>query len=125
MENQVQELVEKKFPAAALHSELDNRQHWQTLRSHSQNQLSFLGISPQTLLSPTVMGVRSLPLLQEKSLDIALIKSCSYKIPHLRVGWARCKLLMTVYKKRLYKPQFKVDKVHQPYLTCGSSRDNK
>lgn len=54
MENQVQELKEKRLPAAALHSELDKKQHWQTLRSLSQNQLRLLYLSPETLLSKPV-----------------------------------------------------------------------
>ena len=54
MENQVQELREKRLPAAALHSELDKRSRWQVMRSLCQNKLRLLYLSPETLLSQSV-----------------------------------------------------------------------
>ncbi|NJM99392.1 MAG: ATP-dependent DNA helicase RecQ [Phormidesmis sp. RL_2_1] len=57
MENQVQELAEKGLPAAALHSELDKKVHWQTLRSLQNNRLRLLYLSPETLLSKPVWEV--------------------------------------------------------------------
>jgi len=57
MENQVQELAEKGLSAAALHSELENQLHWQTLRRLAQNHLRLLYLSPETLLSTKVWTV--------------------------------------------------------------------
>ncbi|MEO1621931.1 MAG: ATP-dependent DNA helicase RecQ [Cyanobacteria bacterium J06632_3] len=54
MENQVQELLEKKLPAAVLHSELGKRERQITLRLLSQNKLRLLYLSPETLLSKPV-----------------------------------------------------------------------
>ncbi|MEM9088225.1 MAG: RecQ family ATP-dependent DNA helicase [Cyanobacteria bacterium P01_F01_bin.53] len=68
MENQVQELTEKKLSAAALHSELDKKQHWQTLRSLSQNRLRLLYLSPETLLSPKVWDVLCKPQVKINAL---------------------------------------------------------
>lgn len=68
MENQVQELAQKRLPAAALHSELDNQQHWQTLRSLSQNRLRLLYLSPETLLSKKVWEVLCEPQMQINAL---------------------------------------------------------
>ena len=57
MENQVQELAEKKLPAATLHSELNKSQRWQTLQRLQRNQLRLLYLSPETLLSRAVWEV--------------------------------------------------------------------
>jgi ATP-dependent DNA helicase RecQ len=54
MENQVQELQQKKLPAALLHGELTSTQRRQTLKALEQQQLSLLYLSPETLLSPPV-----------------------------------------------------------------------
>jgi len=59
MENQVQELAEKKLPAAALHSELGKKQRWQVLQRLGQNKLRLLYLSPETLLSKAVWEVLS------------------------------------------------------------------
>ena len=68
MENQVQELAEKRLPAATLHSELDNRQHWQTLRALSQNRLRLLYLSPETLLSKKIWEVLCEPQVKINAL---------------------------------------------------------
>jgi ATP-dependent DNA helicase RecQ len=54
MENQVQELQEKKLPAALLHSELSSLQRRQILQLLENQQLRLLYLSPETLLSPPV-----------------------------------------------------------------------
>jgi ATP-dependent DNA helicase RecQ len=54
MENQVQELREKKLPAALLHSELAPTQRRQTLKALEQQKLRLLYLSPETLFSPPV-----------------------------------------------------------------------
>lgn len=68
MENQVQELAEKRLPAAALHSELDRRSHAQTLRSLQNNRLRLLYLSPETLLSKPVWEVLCQPQVQINAL---------------------------------------------------------
>jgi ATP-dependent DNA helicase RecQ len=54
MENQVQELREKRLPVALLHSELPLIQRKQTLQALEKQQLRLLYVSPETLLSPPV-----------------------------------------------------------------------
>jgi ATP-dependent DNA helicase RecQ len=54
MENQVQELQERKLPAALLHSELPTHQRRQTFEALERQQLRLLYLSPETLLSPPV-----------------------------------------------------------------------
>jgi ATP-dependent DNA helicase RecQ len=57
MENQVQELKEKRLPAAALHSELDGGVHRRVLKLVQANRLRLLYLSPETLLSEPVWEV--------------------------------------------------------------------
>lgn len=54
MENQVQELRQRKLPAALLHSELPSQERKQTLLALEQQKLRLLYVSPETLLSPPV-----------------------------------------------------------------------
>lgn len=54
MENQVQELRDRKLPAALLHSELPRSQRQQTLKAIEKQQLRLLYLSPETLLSGPV-----------------------------------------------------------------------
>ncbi len=54
IENQVQELTDKKLPAALLHSELPTAKRKQTLQDLENQQLQLLYISPETLLTPPV-----------------------------------------------------------------------
>lgn len=68
MENQVQELAEKRLPAAALHSELDRRSHHQVLRSLQNNRLRLLYLSPETLLSRPVWEVLCQPQVRINAL---------------------------------------------------------
>ncbi len=54
MENQVQELRDRKLPAALLHSELPTQQRRQILQALERQQLRLLYLSPETLLSAPV-----------------------------------------------------------------------
>lgn len=54
MENQVQELRQRKLPAALLHSELPTSERKQTLQALEQQKLRLLYVSPETLLSEPV-----------------------------------------------------------------------
>jgi len=63
MENQVQELKERKLSAALLHSQLSPSQRRQTLQALERQQLRLLYLSPETLLSPPVWEKLSHPEL--------------------------------------------------------------
>jgi ATP-dependent DNA helicase RecQ len=54
MENQVQELHDRRLPAALLHSELPSLKRKQVLQSLEACQLRLLYLSPETLLTPQV-----------------------------------------------------------------------
>jgi ATP-dependent DNA helicase RecQ len=54
MENQVQELRQRRLPAALLHSELPRQTRRRTLQALEQQRLRLLYLSPETLLSPPV-----------------------------------------------------------------------
>lgn len=54
MENQVQELRQRRLPAALLHSELPAQQRQQILWALDHQRLRLLYLSPETLLSPPV-----------------------------------------------------------------------
>ena len=64
MENQVQELKERKLAAALLHSQLSSSQRRQTLQDLERQQLRLLYLSPETLLSPPVWERLSHPELE-------------------------------------------------------------
>ena len=68
MENQVQELKEKRLPVAALHSELDKAVRWQVMRSLAKGELRLLYLSPETLLSKAVWKVLCEPQLKINAL---------------------------------------------------------
>jgi ATP-dependent DNA helicase RecQ len=61
MENQVQELLAKGLPAAALHSELPPARQRQVLQAVSNQQLRLLYLSPETLLSDRLWSIISRP----------------------------------------------------------------
>lgn len=54
MENQVQELRDRRLPAAALHNELPKREKISVFKALEQQRLRLLYLSPETLLSPKV-----------------------------------------------------------------------
>jgi ATP-dependent DNA helicase RecQ len=98
MENQVQELADKRLPAAALHSELEDRQHWQTLRSLAQNRLRLLYLSPETLLSSRVWKVLCEPQVKINALVLDEAHCLtqwgdSFRPTYRRLGTVRAALL--------------------------------
>ena len=68
MENQVQELREKRLPAAALHSELDKSSRWQVMQLLQRGKLRLLYLSPETLLSKSVWEALCMPQLKINAL---------------------------------------------------------
>jgi len=54
IENQVQELRDRRLPAASLHSELAKREKHQVMQALERQQLRLLYLSPETLLSNAV-----------------------------------------------------------------------
>lgn len=64
MENQVEELRQRKLPAALLHSELSSLERKQTLRLLEEQKLRLLYVSPETLLSPVVWERLSQPQIK-------------------------------------------------------------
>ncbi|MTJ07598.1 MULTISPECIES: ATP-dependent DNA helicase RecQ [unclassified Anabaena] len=64
MENQVEELLQRKQKAALLHSELTTFQRNATLQALEKQQLRLLYLSPETLLSPAVWKRLCDPQLQ-------------------------------------------------------------
>ncbi len=64
MENQVQELLAKGLPAAALHSELPSARQRQVLQAVSNQKLRLLYLSPETLLSERLWSIISCPEMQ-------------------------------------------------------------
>lgn len=68
MENQVQELRQRKLPAALLHSELPRRQYKQTLWLVEAQKLRLLYLSPETLLTPAVWQRLCQPTLKINAL---------------------------------------------------------
>ena len=64
MENQVQELRERKLKAALLHSQLSSSQRRHTLQTLERQELRLLYLSPETLLSPPVWDKLSHPELE-------------------------------------------------------------
>jgi ATP-dependent DNA helicase RecQ len=61
MENQVQELLEKKLPVALIHNEISRQQRKETLQKIERQTLRLLYLSPETLLGPPVWSKLSLP----------------------------------------------------------------
>jgi ATP-dependent DNA helicase RecQ len=64
MENQVQDLKQRRLPAALLHSELPNRDRKRTLWEIDHQKLRLLYLSPETLLSAPVWERLTRPELQ-------------------------------------------------------------
>jgi ATP-dependent DNA helicase RecQ len=64
MENQVQELRQRRLAAALLHNELSRTQRRQTLKELETEKLRLLYLSPETLLSPPVWDRLSHPQLK-------------------------------------------------------------
>ncbi|GAB4139118.1 MAG: RecQ family ATP-dependent DNA helicase [Cyanobacteria bacterium J069] len=100
MENQVQELREKRLPAALLHSELPPRQRQQTLWQLERGKLRLLYLSPETLLSVPVWKMLSQPRVQIRGLILdeahCLVQwGDSFRPAYRRLGAVRPALLAT------------------------------
>ena len=68
MENQVQELADKRLAAAALHSELSAKARWRTMKALENNRLRLLYLSPETLLSQPVWEILIQPHIKINAL---------------------------------------------------------
>ncbi|MBD1861580.1 MULTISPECIES: ATP-dependent DNA helicase RecQ [Trichocoleus] len=100
MENQVQELQQRRLPAALLHSELPIRQRKQTLWALEQQKLRLLYLSPETLLSPAVWERICQPNLKINSLVLDEAHCLaqwgdSFRPAYYRLGAVRPALLRT------------------------------
>ena len=97
MENQVQDLRQRRQPAALLHGELSSQQRQRTLWELEQQKLRLLYLSPETLLSPPVWQRLCRPdlLLNGLILDEAHCLSLwgdSFRPTYRRLGVARSTL---------------------------------
>ncbi len=100
MENQVQELHEKRLPAALLHSELPSIQRKQTLQALERQKLRLLYVSPETLLSPPVWQRLCKPELEITALILdeahCLVQwGDTFRPAYRRLGAVRPALLKT------------------------------
>lgn len=98
MENQVQELQQRKLPAALLHSQLTNWERKRTLQSLSRFRLLYL--SPETLLSSPVWERLSQPDLKLNTLVLDEAHCLSqwgdtFRPAYFRLGAVRSALLQT------------------------------
>ncbi len=103
MENQVQELWEKRLLAAALHSELGKRVRSQTLTKLAQNRLRLLYLSPETLLSKPVWEILCQPQVEINALVLDEAHCLtqwgdSFRPTYRRLGAVRSALLATKAK---------------------------
>ncbi len=100
MENQVQELVAKGLPAAALHSELPPARQRQVLQAVSKQQLRLLYLSPETLLSDRLWSIINCPEIQINGLILdeahCLVQwGETFRPAYRRLGAVRPALLAT------------------------------
>ncbi|MCU0524884.1 MAG: RecQ family ATP-dependent DNA helicase [Elainella sp. Prado103] len=98
MENQVKELVDRRLPAASLHSELSAQSRHQVLWRLEKQQLRLLYLSPETLLSPPVWQRLTQPALKINGLILdeahCLVQwGDSFRPAYRRLGAARTALL--------------------------------
>ncbi|AFY53109.1 ATP-dependent DNA helicase RecQ [Rivularia sp. PCC 7116] len=100
MENQVQELKERKLSAALIHSQLSVSKRRQTLQALERQQLRLLYLSPETLLSPPVWERLSRPELEINGLILdeahCLVQwGDTFRPAYRRLGAVRPALLKT------------------------------
>ena len=98
MENQVQELRQRKLPAALLHSELPTFERKQTLLALEQQKLRLLYVSPETLLSEPVWMRLCLPEIKINGLILdeahCLVQwGDTFRPAYRRLGTVRSTLL--------------------------------
>jgi ATP-dependent DNA helicase RecQ len=100
MENQVEELRQRRLSAALLHSELSSSQRRATLQALERQQLRLLYLSPETLLSPPVWERLCQPQLQINALILdeahCLVQwGDTFRPAYRRLGAVRPALLKT------------------------------
>ena len=100
MENQVEELRQRRLPAALLHSELAAYQRKQIFRVLEEQRLRLLYLSPETLLSPPVWQRLSQPHLKINGLILdeahCLVQwGETFRPAYRRLGAVRPALLKT------------------------------
>ena len=100
MENQVEELRQRRLPAALLHSELAPRQRAQILRALEAQRLRLLYLSPETLLSAPVWERLNQPYLKINGLILdeahCLVQwGETFRPAYRRLGAVRSALLKT------------------------------
>lgn len=100
MENQVQELRQRRLAAALLHSELPSYERRQVLAAIEQQRLRLLYLSPETLLSPPVWQRLCSPQVQINALILdeahCLVQwGDSFRPAYRRLGAVRQALLQT------------------------------
>ncbi|MBW4470796.1 MAG: ATP-dependent DNA helicase [Stenomitos rutilans HA7619-LM2] len=98
MENQVQELRQRRLPAALLHSELPKQQRKQTLWALENQHLRLLYLSPETLLSEPVWERLCQPELQIDTIVLdeahCLVQwGDTFRPAYYRLGMVRSALL--------------------------------
>lgn len=98
MENQVQELHQKKLPAALLHNEISRQQRQKTLKAIEQQTLRLLYLSPETLLSNPVWERISQPNIKINGLILDEAHCLTqwgytFRPSYCRVGVVRATLL--------------------------------
>lgn len=100
MENQVQELRQRRLPAALLHSEVPKQQRRQTLWALENQRLRLLYLSPETLLSEPVWERLCQPALKMNTIVLdeahCLVQwGDSFRPAYYRLGMVRSALLQS------------------------------
>ena len=100
MEDQVQELQQRRLPAALIHSEQPQAHQRQVLQALQNHQLRLLYLSPETLLSQSVWRVLSQPQVQINGLILdeahCLVQwGETFRPAYERLGAVRSALLAT------------------------------
>lgn len=94
MEDQVQELWQRKLPAACLHSELDSALRKRVLKALEENRLCLLYLGPETLFSPPVWQRLQQPQVRINGLIVDEAHTLvhwggSFRPDYRRLGWVR------------------------------------
>jgi len=100
MENQVQELRDRRLPAALIHSQLSALDRRRTLQALAENRLRLLYLSPETLLSQPVWTRLCQPTVQINGLILdeahCLVQwGDTFRPAYFRLGAVRPALLAT------------------------------
>ncbi len=98
MENQVQDLQQKKIPAILLHSQQSRRERKTNLKAISQQKIKLLYLSPETLLSPPVWSLLTQPEIRINTIVLdeahCLVQwGTTFRPDYIRLGAIRPALL--------------------------------